>query len=195
MILDTKKIYQEKIKELKEMFGLKSELALPKIDKVTISAGIGRHRTSKDMVEYIEHNLSQIAGQKPVKTNAKKSIASFKVREGDLVGMKITLRGNQMNDFLNRLINITLPRIRDFRGLTANQFDKFGNLTIGFRDQTAFVEASQDSLEKPFGLAITVSIKNSNIEKSIAMLKAIGFPMHANTSETVSNLGDQKVNR
>ena len=188
MILDTKVLYTQKIDELKQALDLKNTYSLPKIDKVTISAGIGKHRASKDMVEYIEDNISKIAGQKPVKTVAKKSIASFKVREGDLVGLKVTLRGSYMNDFLNRLINITMPRIRDFRGFTDNQFDKFGNLTLGFRDQTPFVESSQDALEKPFGLAITVSIKNSNKENSLVLLKALGFPMRL-------NLGDEKGNR
>lgn len=188
MILDTKKLYQDKIDDLKRELGIKNTLALPKIEKVTLSAGVGRHRAVKDMIEYIEKNLNEISGQKSIQTNAKKSIASFKVREGDLVGLKVTLRGTLMYDFLNRLINITLPRIRDFRGLNPSQFDKFGNLTIGFRDQTAFVEASQDSLEKPFGLAVTISIKNSDVEKSIALLKNIGFPIRV-------NLGDKKSNR
>ena len=188
MILDTKILYKEKINELKGALDLKNTFSLPKIDKVTISAGIGRHRASKDMVEYIENTLTKIAGQKPVRTTAKKSIASFKVREGDLVGLKVTLRGDYMNDFLNRLINITMPRIRDFRGFTDNQFDKFGNLTLGFRDQTPFVESSQDALEKPFGFAVTVSIKNSNKEKSLILLKALGFPMRP-------NLGEEKGNR
>jgi large subunit ribosomal protein L5 len=180
MLLDTKKQYLDKIDAIKEQLGIGNIHALPKISKVTISAGIGKHRLSKDMVEYINDNLTKIAGQKPIFTRAKKSISSFKVRQGDLVGIKVTLRQQQMFDFINRLINITLPRIRDFRGLTDKQFDSKGNLTLGFRDQTAFVEASQDSLERPFGLAVTITINNSSKDKSILMLKTLGFPMRAN---------------
>ncbi|HUD20471.1 MAG TPA: 50S ribosomal protein L5 [Candidatus Saccharimonadales bacterium] len=161
---------------LSEQLEIKNHLALPKISKVSINVGLGQSKTDKDMVEYIGKTLALITGQKPVNTYAKKAIAGFKLRAGDHVGMRVTLRGNKMYDFLNRLINITLPRIREFRGITESQFDAQGNLTLGFKDQVSFAELGHDVLDRPFGLSITIAISHSNPAKSVVLLKTLGFP-------------------
>ncbi len=176
-LIDVKERSRSNVKELQELTGVKNVMALPKITTVSINVGLGQSRGNKDMVEYITKSLSAITGQKPQNTFARKAISGFKLRAGDHVGMRVTLRGDKMYDFLNRLLNITIPRIRDFRGFTADQFDKQGNMTIGFKDQVPFAEMGHDVLEKPFGLSITLVIKNSNPEKSHALLKTLGFPL------------------
>lgn len=177
MLIDTRELYTKNIDSLKKDLSVSNVFALPKIDKVSVNVGLGMYRTNKDMIEYIEKSLATITGQKVVKTHAKKAIAGFKLRTGDLVGMRVTLRAKRMDDFLNRLINITLPRIRDFRGIDTGKFDKQGNLTLGFKDQVPFAEMGHDVLDKPFGLSMTITIKNSNMEKSTALLRALGFPL------------------
>lgn len=177
MLINTKEYYQKNLSGLSEELNVKNKLALPRVDKVTISSGVGKIRANKDLINYVQVALGQISGQKPVSSNARKSVSTFKVREGDLVGFKVTLRNNKMYDFLNRLVNVTLPRIRDFQGIKDNQFDLRGNLTIGFKDQTAFVEVGQDSLDKPFGIGVTISVKNSNPQKSLALFRSMGFPL------------------
>ena len=177
MILNTRELYQNNLNKLKDELSVSNYFALPKLTKVSINVGLGQNRQNKDMIAYIEESLKQITGQKPVSTHAKTSIAGFKLREGDLVGLRVTLRGRRMDDFLNRLINITLPRIRDFRGIDVKQFDKQGNLTLGFRDQVAFAELGHDVLDRPFGLSVTVTIKNSDPQKSVTLLRTLGFPM------------------
>lgn len=164
-------------KELMETLGLKNVMSLPKIHSVSINIGLGKNKGNKDMIKYIFDSLAQITGQRPIITKAKKAIAGFKLRTGDEIGMKVTLRGPKMTDFINRLINISLPRIRDFKGIDINSFDKNGCLTIGLKDQIAFVELGHDGIDKPFGLAITISVRNSNPEKSAVLMKQLGFPI------------------
>ncbi|OGD61485.1 50S ribosomal protein L5 [Candidatus Berkelbacteria bacterium RIFCSPLOWO2_01_FULL_50_28] len=176
-MIDFRESYTKKSAALKTEFGVKSVMALPKITKVTIGSGIGKYRTNKDMVAYIDSALGIISGQKPMSTQSRKSIAGFKVREGEVVGYKVTLRGQKMTDFLNRLINVTLPRIRDFKGIDQLNFDQQGSLTIGFRDQQPFAELGHEAIDKPFGVGITITITNSTAEKSFKLLKELGFPM------------------
>jgi len=177
MLIDTGKRYTESLTALKTELSIGNVHALPRITKVSVNVGLGLHRQNKDMVDYIEKTLTQITGQKPVRTYARKAIAGFKLRQNDLVGLRITLRNQRLNDFLNRLINITLPRIRDFRGIDAKQFDKQGNLTLGFKDQVPFAELGHDVLDRPFGLSMTITIKQSDPQKSSILLKKLGFPM------------------
>lgn len=176
-IINVKENYQANVKELQQKLEVPNVWALPRITKVSVNVGLGQHRANKEMVSYIQDTLTIITGQKAVPTKAKKAIAGFKIREGDVVGMRVTLRGAKMNDFLNRLINISLPRIRDFKGIEKKCLDKQGNLTIGLRDQVPFAELGHDAMEKQFGLTITVSIKNSDPERSFVMLQTLGFPM------------------
>lgn len=169
--------YSKNIEKLKADLGVSNVMALPKLTKVSINVGLGVNRTNKEMVEYIEESLGKITGQKVVKTHAKKAIAGFKLRTGDLVGLRVTLRGTRMYDFLDRLLNITLPRIRDFKGIEVKQFDAQGNLTLGFRDQVPFAELGHDVLDRPFGLTMTITIAKSDHDKSPKVLQALGFPM------------------
>ncbi|MBI4948114.1 50S ribosomal protein L5 [Candidatus Berkelbacteria bacterium] len=177
MLINVSKRYGENLQTLKTDLGVDNILALPRITKVSVNVGLGQNRLNKDMVSYIEDSLGKITGQKPVLTKAKKAIAGFKIRQNDVVGMRVTLRGEKMNDFLNRILNISLPRLRDFRGIDDKGFDKQGNLTIGFKDQVPFAELGHDVLDKPFGLSVTISIKNSNPDKSLALIKTLGFPV------------------
>ncbi len=176
-MINVREAYGAKLAQLKEKLAVTNTMALPKLTKVSLNVGLGQHRANKDMVEYIAQSLSQIAGQKAVPTIARKAIAGFKIRENDVVGYRVTLRGTKMNDFLSRLLNITLPRIRDFRGIDVKKFDKQGNLTLGFKDQIPFAELGNDSIEKQFGLTATITIINSDPAKSFELLRSLGFPM------------------
>ncbi len=177
MMINVREAYGAKIKELKEKLATPNVMALPRITKVSLNVGLGQHRQNKDMVEYIAQSLTQIAGQKAVATRARKAIAGFKIRENDVVGYRVTLRGVKMNDFLNRMLNITLPRIRDFRGIEMKKFDKQGNLTLGFKDQIPFAELGNDAIDKQFGITVTITITNSDPAKSFELLTNLGFPM------------------
>ncbi len=176
-IIDFKERYQAKTKDLTTELGVKNVNALPKLNKITINVGTGRVRGVKDMAAYIEGALKQITGQKPAITKATKSVAGFKLREGEEVGLKVTLRGARMYDFLNRLINIALPRIREFRGFAPKSFDAQGNLTIGLPDTIPFAELGHSAMDKPFGMSITLSIANSDREKSFKLLQSLGLPV------------------
>lgn len=176
-MINTRERFVKEAKNLQQELQLANPHLVPRISKVTVSAGIGRLRQDKDMLSYTTKALTQITGQKPITTTAKKAIAGFKVRAGEPVGLKVTLRGRRMDDFLNRLVNIILPRIRDFRGIDPVWLDRLGNLTIGFRDQGSFVETGAEAFDRPFGLAITISIAHSDQHKSTALLQKLGFPV------------------
>lgn len=175
--IDVKENIGTVLKTLMTEAKVKNVNALPRLRSVSVNIGLGQNRGNKDMVTYITEALGKITGQKPVITKAKKAIAGFKLRSGDDVGLRVTLRGNKMYDFVDRLINVSLPRIRDFKGINPNSFDKNGCLTIGFKDQIAFVELGHDGIDRPFGVAITFSIKNSDPTVSARFLKELGFPM------------------
>lgn len=171
------KVTTKEYKKLLEIQGESNVNALPKISKVTVNVGVGPYRGKQDMIDFIKKSLTNVTGQKPIETHARKSIAGFKVRENDLVGFKVTLRNRLMFDFLNRLINISLPRIRDFKGINPKSIDATGNISIGFKDMIPFVELGHDAIDKPFGMEVVISVKNSNKEKSVTYLSSIGFPM------------------
>lgn len=176
-IISFKERYGAKTKELLGELDVKNVNALPRLQKITLNVGVGRFRGNKDMLTYIEGALKQITGQKPAITKSRKSIAGFKLRAGEEVGYKVTLRNRKMHDFLDRLINIALPRIREFRGFDVKNFDPQGNLTIGFNDIVPFAELGHSSLDKPFGLSITLTISNSSREKSYKLLSSLGLPV------------------
>lgn len=160
---------------LKGDFNYKNAMQTPKIEKVVISSGIGSVKDKKK-VELIADRLSKITGQKPARKGAKISIAAFKVREGDPVGMQITLRGARMYDFLDRLVNIALPRTKDFRGISSNGIDQMGNYTLGIKENTIFPESGDEDLKDVFGLAVTVVTNVNDAKQTKAFLTHLGFP-------------------
>ncbi len=177
------KYQKEVISDMVERFRKRNKMAVPKIEKVVVNVGFGRMISGKSadeqkkIHEIILDNLSQITGQKPQLTLAKKSIAAFKTRQGLPLGAKITLRGQKMYDFLDRLIHIALPRSRDFRGVDASSFDKKGNLTIGIKEQITFPEILPEKAKIIFGLEITVTTTAQEKEEGIEFLKLMGFPI------------------
>ncbi|MEK7178188.1 MAG: 50S ribosomal protein L5, partial [Patescibacteria group bacterium] len=149
----------------------------PKIEKVVINIGLGRTLKDEKFLDIVMRDIALIAGQKPKTTLAKKSIANFKTRKGMVIGATVTLRGQRMYDFISRLINIALPRTRDFRGINVKSLDKNGNLTIGVKEHIIFPEIKGEEVRNIFGFEITVVVKAKNKEKAIALYKAIGFPI------------------
>lgn len=160
---------------LKGEFGYKNAMQAPRIQKVVVSSGVGGKKDKKQL-ELVADRLSKITGQKPARKGAKVSLAAFKVRQGDTVGMQITLRGARMYDFLDRLVNIALPRTKDFRGISANGVDEMGNYTLGIKEHTIFPETGDEELKDVFGLAVTVVTNVKNKAETKAFLTHLGFP-------------------
>ncbi len=160
---------------MKKKFGYKNDLAVPRIIKVVVNTGVGRIKDEKQL-EAIGQHLSLITGQKPRHSGAKKSIASFKVRQGTLIGHSATLRGQRMYDFLDRLINIAIPRIGDFRGLNEKAVDGAGNLTIGIKEQTIFPEVPEEDIKIIFGLEATIVTTAKTRPEALELFKLLGFP-------------------
>lgn len=172
--------YQKEIApKLREEFGLTNAMAVPNVTKVVVSVGLSQGIKDPKVLEMIEQTLRRITGQQPVKTKAKKSLASFKIREGMIVGTMVTLRGPRMWDFLTRLTQTTFPRIRDFRGITTKLVDAQGNLSVGFREHLPFPEIRPDEVERVHGLQVTVTTTAGSRERGIALFRALGFPFHA----------------
>ena len=164
------------VKQLTEQFGYKSVMEVPKVTKITLNMGVGEALTDKKVLEHAVSDMEKISGQKPVVTKAKKSIAGFKLREGWPVGCKVTLRADRMYDFLDRLITISIPRERDFRGLNPKSFDKQGNYSMGVKEQIIFPEIEYDKIDKIRGMDITITTTAKNAEESHALLEAFKFP-------------------
>lgn len=172
-----KELYKKEIlPKMKEKFGYKNSLAVPKFSKAVVNIGFGRHIKEKAYIENVERNLAKITGQKAVLTKAKKSISSFKIREGNVIGAKVTIRGSRMYDFIEKLINITFPRVRDFRGINSSAVDKQGNLTVGFREHLAFPEIRVDDIENIHGLEVCISSTAKTRDEGLELFKLIGFP-------------------
>ena len=168
MIPRLKELYSKKIRpELKEKFSFKSLFMSPQIKKVVLNMGLGIDGNDNKIVKSCEEDLSKITGQKPVITKFKKSISNFKTRKGTNAGIKVTLRKDKMYEFIDRLVNIALPRIKDFRGLSTKGFDKFGNYTFGIKEHIIFPEVNFDKVEKIRGLDITIVISSLNKDHSI----------------------------
>ncbi len=171
------KQYREKvIPALQEQFGYKNIMRVPKLKKVVLNVGYGRNLKDPSFIENIEKTLRTITGQSPVHNKSKKSISNFKIREGQKIGISVTLRGKKMYDFIQKLISVTLPRVRDFRGLNRESFDKKGNYTLGFKEHIAFPEIKGDSIEKIHGLQIIINTSANNKEEGEALLGKLGFP-------------------
>ena len=163
--------------QLAKTLGLKNLMAVPQVEKVVLNIGIGKATQDKQWIDLATSILARITGQKAVTTKSRKSISNFKVRKGMVVGAKVTLRGEKMYDFLDRLVNITIPRLRDFFGLDLKKgFDKHGNYTIGFKEHIVFPEIGMDDLDKIHGLELTVVTSAKNDQDTLELLKVLGFP-------------------
>ena len=164
---------------LMKQFGYKSVMQIPKIDKVVVNVGCGESKNNAKEIEAICKDIGTITGQKPVTTKARKSVANFKVREGETVGVKVTLRGDKMWEFLDRLFNVALPRVRDFRGISANSFDGRGNYAVGLKEQLIFPEIEYDKIDKLRGMNIVVVTTAKTDEEARELLKLMGMPFKA----------------
>tara|TARA_B100000902_G_scaffold108288_1_gene110038 strand:- start:274 stop:828 length:555 start_codon:yes stop_codon:yes gene_type:complete len=172
-----KELYFKEIQlSLKDQFGFKNLYMGPKLEKVILNMGLGLDGNDTKVLKSCEEDLAKITGQKPIITKFKKSVANFKTRKGSNAGLKVTLRKNKMYEFIDRLVNIALPRIKDFRGLSPNAFDKFGNYTFGVKEHIIFPEVSFDRADKVRGLDIVIVISSKNIEHSFALLEKLNFP-------------------
>jgi len=169
--------YDETIRsELQKELGLSNINEVPKLEKVVVSIGLGKAKDDKKLIEVANNTLRKITGQQPINTLARQSIASFKLREGNVIGLKVTLRGYKMYEFVDRLINIILPRLRDFRGVSSQSFDTQGNYSIGFRDQSVFPELSYDEYSNAHGIQVTFIINSAKAEHTRSLLTKFGMP-------------------
>jgi large subunit ribosomal protein L5 len=172
-----KELYYKEIQPaLKEKLGFKNTFMSPKLQKVVLNMGLGLDGNDAKIVKSCEEDLGKLAGQKPIITKFKKSVANFKTRKGTNAGLKVTLRGNKMYEFIDRLVNIALPRIKDFRGLSPNGFDKFGNYTFGVKEHIIFPEVNFDRIDKIRGLDVVVVISSEGKDHSFALLEKLNFP-------------------
>ncbi len=167
---------KEVVAKLKKKFSYKSAMQVPRVKKITLNMGVGEAMEDKKVITAAMGDLEKIAGQKPVMTLARKSIAGFKVREGWPIGCKVTLRGPRMYEFLDRLISIALPRVRDFRGLSARSFDGRGNYSLGFKEQIVFPEIEYDKIDAVRGLDVTITTSAKTNKEAFALLEAFNFP-------------------
>lgn len=172
-----KKSYREKVvPALQKEFGFKNIFEAPKIRKVVLNVGLGSRIKDKEYIETVKKTLERITGQRPVETKARKSISNFKIREGMVIGVKVTLRAEKMWDFLEKLVKVTLPRVRDFRGISPQSFDQKGNYSLGFKEHVAFPEISQDEVESIHGLEVVITIDSKEPKASKFLLSELGFP-------------------
>lgn len=169
--------YKEKvIAKLKEQFGYKSEMEVPRITKITLNMGVGEAVADKKVIDNAVGDLTKIAGQKPVVTKSRKAIAGFKIRENMPIGCKVTLRGVRMYEFLDRLVSISLPRVRDFRGISGKSFDGFGNYNMGVKEQIIFPEIEYEKIDALRGLNISITTTAKTDEECKALLAGFNFP-------------------
>ncbi len=174
-----KKYQKETVPILQKEFELKNTLQVPRIVRVTVNVGVGKSSKDPEFVSVVENTLSRITGQKPIRTLAKKSIASFKIREGQVVGVAVTLRKKRMYDFLDKLLAFALPRVRDFRGIDAKNVDAQGNITIGFRENLTFPEIRPDEIERVHGLEVSITTTARSRDKGLRLFTLLGFPFKA----------------
>ncbi|MFH1253335.1 MAG: 50S ribosomal protein L5 [Candidatus Uhrbacteria bacterium] len=171
------------VPKLMEEFGLKNFLSVPKITKVTINVGLGQGIKEAKYLETAEATLRRITGQQPVRCKARISISNFKIRKGMVIGMKVTIRGKRMWDFLDKLVHITLPRVRDFRGISPEAFDEKGNYSLGFKEHMAFPEIRPDEIEVIHGLQVTITTTAKNKKEGQSLLVSLGFPFKKTDSK------------
>jgi large subunit ribosomal protein L5 len=172
-----KELYKKEIMpKMKEKFGYKNNFAVPALYKITINIGLGKHSKDKAYIDAAINNLKLISGQKPVANKAKKSISAFKIREGMTVGASVVLRKDRMYDFVEKLVGIVFPRVRDFRGIDEKIIDKTGNLSVGFKEHTAFGEIKSDDIENIHGLEVNISTTAKTREEGLELFRLMGFP-------------------
>jgi len=172
-----KEKYQKQIvQKMEEKFGFKNDMLVPRLSQVVINVGFGHHAKEKEFMASVEKGLTKISGQKPVFTKAKKSISAFKIREGLIIGAKVTLRGQRMYDFVEKLVNITFPRVRDFRGLSEKAVDRSGNLTVGFKEYSSFPEIKVEEIDNLFGLEVCLATSAKDRATGLELFHLIGFP-------------------
>lgn len=172
-----KELYHKEVSPaLFKSFGFKNVMQVPRVEKIVVNIGVGEALDNPKALDAATADLMQVTTQKPVQTKARKSIANFKLREGRLIGTKVTLRGPRMWAFLDRLLNIALPRVRDFRGVSANAFDGRGNYTLGLKDQLVFPEIEYDKIDKLRGMEITIVTSANNDDEARALLQLLGMP-------------------
>lgn len=170
-------LYREKVvAELKKELGISNVHQVPKLEKIVVNVGLGRAKDDKKIIEAAKNTLRKVTGQEPVETIAKNSIAGFKLREGNMIGLKLTLRGERMYEFMDRLLNIVLPRLRDFHGVSAKAFDKQGNYSIGLTDQSVFPELTFEETTSAHGMQVVFVIKSEEKAHSKALLAKLGMP-------------------
>lgn len=174
------------VPKLKEDFGFENVHQVPKLEKISINCGVGEASEDRKLLDSVVEELTLIAGQKPVVTRAKKSIANFGIREGVPVGVRVTLRRERMWEFLDRFLNVAVPRIRDFRGLPTRSFDGRGNYTVGIKEQTVFPEVDIDEVRKLHGLDVTFVTTTTKDDEAYALLRELGFPFRGETPVVVS---------
>ncbi|MCX6796519.1 MAG: 50S ribosomal protein L5 [Candidatus Falkowbacteria bacterium] len=170
------KYKKEIIPKLKKEFNYSNNLAVPKLVKIVVNVGFGRHAKEKAYIDNVIAGLTGITGQQPIQTKAKKAVSAFKIREGMIIGACVTLRSARMYDFLEKLINITFPRVRDFRGIPEKGVDRQGNLTIGFREHLPFPEIKSDEVENIFGLEICLATNAKNRAEGLELFRFLGIP-------------------
>ena len=179
MVPRLKEYYEKKIiSELQKEFSLKNKLMVPKIEKVILNMGLGQNASDKKILQNCIEDISLISGQRPVVTKFRKSISNFKTRKGMAAGVKVTLRKNKMYEFVDRLVNIALTRIKDFEGLNPNGFDHYGNFTFGIKEHIIFPEINFDKVDRIRGMDITLCTSGNNKKISYALLKAMNFPFN-----------------
>jgi large subunit ribosomal protein L5 len=180
-----KEVYNTELSlKLKEELGLKNVMEIPRITKITLNMGVGEALGDKKVLESAVGDMQKIAGQKPVVTNARRSIAGFKVREGWPIGCKVTMRGERMYEFLERLISIAIPRIRDFRGISPKSFDGRGNFAMGITEQIIFPEIDYDKIDALRGMDITITTSARTDDEGRALLRAFGFPLRSSQASS-----------
>jgi len=173
------KYKQTVLPEMMSQFGYKNPFQTPRLEKIVLNIGLGEAIQNAKVLDAAQNDLMKITGQRPVLTRAKKSIANFKLRSGMAIGCKVTLRGKRMYEFFDRLVNVALPRVRDFKGLSPKSFDGWGNYTLGLREQLVFPEIDYDQIDKVRGMDITVNTTATSNEEALALLKLLGLPLRA----------------
>ena len=197
MIPRLKEYYDKKIiDDLQKEFSMKNKLMVPKVRKIVLNMGLGSDAGDKKKVQNCLDDISLISGQLPVLTKFKKSISNFKTRKGAIAGVKVTLRSNKMYEFIDRLVNIALPRIKDFQGLDPKGFDNFGNYSFGIKEHIIFPEINFDKVDRIRGMDITIVTNSNDKQTAFALLKAMNFPFikQINKSENINKVNKKKVN-